>query len=200
MASKGEQTREKILAQATQVFNRQGFRSTTINDLLNAAGTTKGNLYFHFASKEELGLEVFRRESESFSRFLDESLRDENPGAGLDNFFRHALKKHKGNGFVGGCLFGNTALEASDTEPELTALVSDVFADWIGRLKDAIALAQSAGQVRQDLPAGDLAELVVAAIEGGIMQARMKKDEGSLSRTLDTLRVLLGLKTSTPQK
>jgi TetR/AcrR family transcriptional repressor of nem operon len=199
MATKGERTREKILRSAIQVFNRQGFGTTTISDLLDATGTTKGNLYFHFASKEELGLEVFRRASESFARFLDESLRDENPGAGLDNFFRHALKKHQGNGFVGGCLFGNTALEASDTDPELTALVSDVFAGWIGRLKDAIALAQSAGQIRQDLPAGDLAELVVATIEGGIMQARMKKDEGPLSRTLDTLRVLLGLKTSPEQ-
>jgi TetR/AcrR family transcriptional repressor of nem operon len=200
MATKGEQTRERLLQMATRVFNRQGFGTTTITDLLDATGTTKGNLYFHFASKEEIGREVLRRESESFSRFLDESLRDENPGVALDNFFRDSLKKHDGTGFVGGCLFGNTALEASDTEPEMTALVSDVFADWIGRLKDTIALAQSAGQIRQDLPAGDLAELVVATIEGGIMQARMKKDEGPLSRALNTLRVLLGLKTSIKQK
>ena len=53
------------------------------------------------------------------------------------------------------------------------------------------------GQVRQDLPADHLAELVVAAIEGGIMQTRLRKDEGPLARALKTLRVLLELKTST---
>lgn len=57
-----------------------------------------------------------------------------------------------------------------------------------------IAEAQQAGQVRRDLPARDLAELVVATVAGGIMQARLqKKNEGPMSRALDTLRVRLDL-------
>jgi TetR/AcrR family transcriptional regulator, transcriptional repressor for nem operon len=194
MPSKGELTREKILDEATQVFHRKGFLTTTVNDLLAATGTTKGNLYFHFTSKEDVGLEVLRRAQAAFSRFLDDALQGETPGAGLDSFFRHALERNRSKGFMGGCLFGNTALEACDNAPPFAVLVNEVFSEWIGRLEQIIRAAQASDQVRQDLPASDLAEIVVAAIEGGIMQSRLKRDEGPLQRAFDSLRVLLELK------
>lgn len=194
MVTKGEQTRERILTEATRVFNRQGIAATTINDLLKASGTTKGNLYFHFSGKEAVGLEVLSRSRAAFGQFLDEALQGSSPGAQLEQFFDQVLEKNRGRGFVGGCLFGNTALEASDTAPQFAALVREVFAEWIGRLRETIAAAQDAGQVRRDLSAEQLAELVVIAIEGGIMQARLNKVAGPLARTLDSLRVLLELR------
>jgi TetR/AcrR family transcriptional repressor of nem operon len=194
MLTKGELTREKILDDATAVFHRKGFLTSTINDVLAATGTTKGNLYFHFAGKEEIGLEVLKRAREAFRLFLDSSLQGATPGARLDNFFSRALEKNRRKGFVGGCLFGNTALEASDNAPPFAELVGAVFAEWIGKLQDTIEAAQASGEVRRDLPAFQLAELVVEVIEGGIMQSRLTKDEGPLARAFDSLRVLLGLK------
>jgi TetR/AcrR family transcriptional repressor of nem operon len=194
MPTKGEMTRGKILDEATQVFHRKGFLTTTINDLLDATGITKGNLYFHFASKEDVGLEVLRRAQSAFRGFLDDALQGETPGAKLDNFFSHAMERNRSKGFVGGCLFGNTALEASDNAPPFAELVSEVFAEWIAKLQETIQAAQASGQVRQDLPASALAELVVGTIEGGIMQSRLKKEEGPLKRAFDSLRVLLELK------
>jgi TetR/AcrR family transcriptional repressor of nem operon len=96
-------------------------------------------------------------------------------------------------GFVGGCLFGNTALEASDTNPAFAALVTEVFAEWVARVETRLREAQALGQVRRDLAANPLAELLVATVEGGIMQARLQKCEGPLAKALDSLRVLLGL-------
>lgn len=194
MPTKGEITREKILVEATRVFHRKGFLTTTINDLLDATGMTKGNLYFHFTGKEDIGLEVLRRAQGAFRKFLDDALQGETPGARLDSFFRHAMERNRSKGFVGGCLFGNTALEASDNAPSFAELVSEVFAEWIGKLEEVILAAQASGQVRQDLPADHLAELVVATIEGGIMQSRLKQEEGPLKRAFDSLRVLLELK------
>jgi TetR/AcrR family transcriptional repressor of nem operon len=72
--------------------------------------------------------------------------------------------------------------------------VAGVFADWVARIQDVIARAQAAGQVRDDLPPKQLAEFVVAVIEGGIMQSRLHKDEGPLARCLDTLRATLALR------
>ena len=194
MLTKGEQTRERILTEATKIFNRQGIAATTINDLLKATGTTKGNLYFHFSGKEEVGVEVLRRAQAAFRKFLDEALQGDSPGAQLEQFFRQVLEKNRCRGFVGGCLFGNTALESSDTAPQFANPVNEVFAEWIDKLRTTIAAAQASGQVRHDLPADHLAELLVITIEGGIMQARLKKAEGPLARALMTLRVLLNLK------
>ncbi len=193
MPSKGELTREKILADATEVFLRKGFLATSVNDLLTATGTTKGNLYFHFKSKEDVGLEVLRRAKAGFAEFLDQALQGATPGARIENFFVQVLEKNRRKGFAGGCLFGNTALEASDNAPPYAELVTEVFAEWTARLEHCIAAAQATGQVRQDLPAADLAELVVETLEGSIMQSRLKQAEGPLARALNALRVLLEL-------
>ncbi len=193
MAHKGELTRAKIIDQATQVFHRKGFLSTTINDLLAATGTTKGNLYFHFSGKEAVAAEVLRKAHERFRHFLKTSLQGPTPGARLENFFRQALERNRDKGFVGGCLFGNTALEASDNAPQLAALVADVFSEWIESLQETIAAAQASGEVRSDLAAADLAGFVVSALEGAIMLSRLNKREEPLARVLKTLRSMLDL-------
>lgn len=136
---------------------------------------------------------MLEREGQAFLDFVDRALAGTSPGAGLDNFFTQALHLHRRRGFVGGCLFGNTALEAGDTDPVLAGRVRAIFAAWTHRLTDAIAAAQNGGQVRADLPAEHLAGLVVAGLEGGIMQARLEKRAAPLRETLDTLRTLLDL-------
>ena len=57
--SKGEQTREMILAQAAQVFNRQGYFGSSLSDIMHETGLEKGGIYNHFKSKEQLALEAF---------------------------------------------------------------------------------------------------------------------------------------------
>ncbi len=123
--------------------------------------------------------------------FLDATLVGPTAGARLDNFFRHALEVHRGKGFVGGCLFGNTALEASDRSPRYASRVAEVFKRWIVKIQVVVAQAQFAGQIRDDLPAEALAQTVVSAIEGGIMLSRLRKEEEPLRRCLDSLRILL---------
>ena len=83
MATKGERTREKILAEARLLFKQKGFGATTINDLLDASGTTKGNLYFHFSDKEAVALDVLRREKQSFYGFLERAFNGRSAAAGL---------------------------------------------------------------------------------------------------------------------
>jgi TetR/AcrR family transcriptional repressor of nem operon len=194
MPTKGERTKERITRAAADLFCRQGFAATTVNDLLEAAGVKKGSLYFHFPGKDDLALEVLQQAEIEFMDFLDSALGGLTPAARLDNFFRQALEIHRGSGFVGGCLFGNTALEASDCNPHYACRVAEVFTRWMEKIRVVIAEAQAVGEIRIDLPAGVLAQFVVSSIEGGIMLARLQKKEEPLSRCLDTLRTLLELK------
>lgn len=66
MATKGEITKQKIIEDATRLFHRKGFGATSVNDLLNATGVTKGSLYFHYQDKEALGIAVLRKETEIY--------------------------------------------------------------------------------------------------------------------------------------
>lgn len=194
MSDKGERTKERITRAGADLFHRQGFAATSVSDLLKAAGVKKGSLYFHFPGKEDLALEVLQQAEIEFMDFLDSALVGPTPAARLENFFRKAFEIHSRRGFAGGCLFGNTALEASDSNPRYASRVARVFRRWKEKIETVVTEAQAAGQIRTDLTAGALAQFVVSSIEGGIMLARLHKEGEPLSSCLDSLRTLLELK------
>ena len=172
-------TKERVLDEATRLIQSRGFRGMSLSDLLAVADIRKGSLYFHFQSKHELGLCVLERARAQFMEFLRGALVGETPEARLHHFFDAALAAQRQMGFVGGCLWGNTALEMSDSDKEYAALVARVFDEWTALIEAEIAAGQAAGQFRTDVPARQLACHVIAAIEGGIMQSRLRKDEAS---------------------
>ncbi len=191
MSSKGEATREKLISEATRVIRHRGFINTSINDLVAAAGVKKGSLYFHFPGKDELGLAVLERARERFLEFFAESLQGPTPGEAMQNFFDAVVAYHKRQGFVGGCIFGNTALEMGDGNEHFRALVDRVFQEMSARFQEVLLAAQQSGQVRNDLSASVLADQVVMTLEGGIMLARLRKDERPLRQAFKTLETLL---------
>ncbi|MBE0503775.1 MAG: TetR/AcrR family transcriptional regulator [Desulfuromonadales bacterium] len=194
MKTKGEITREKILECARELFNTKGFSATTINDLVQATGMQKGSLYFHFSGKDDIARAVLGQATSEFMNFLSEALAGDNPGVSLEQFFRCALEKHLSTGFVGGCLFGNTALEMSDSDPDFAAVIAKVFDQWSDKVAIVVAGAQKKGQIRTDISSEALANHIIATIEGGIMMSRLKKDERPMRQCLETLRITLELR------
>lgn len=51
--SKGEKTRQRIVAEAATLFNERGFEGGSLTDLMDATGLEKGGIYRHFSSKED---------------------------------------------------------------------------------------------------------------------------------------------------
>lgn len=194
MEKKSDITRKRIISEATRLINQKGFGATSVSDLISAAKVKKGCLYFHFPGKDDLGVSVLECARDGFMEFLDGSLSGETPGARLRNLFRNIMIKHKEAGFVGGCIFGNTALEMSDSDDRYASLVGQVFYAWAAKVGKVVKEAQAAGQVRADLPAGMLARTIVSTVEGGIMLARLKKNGRALKECLDALTLLLDLK------
>ncbi|MFI6935418.1 ScbR family autoregulator-binding transcription factor [Streptomyces sp. NPDC050287] len=60
-------TRRNILLAAAKVFEEHGYQAATISEILTSAGVTKGALYFHFKSKEELALGVLDAQDSQFA-------------------------------------------------------------------------------------------------------------------------------------
>jgi len=190
---KGEQTRDRILDVATTLMNQKGIGATTIQDIASALEMKKASLYFHFHDKDAICCAVLERAFEDFRGFLTDALQGDTAGKQLDNFFNKALEKHRSSDFVGGCIFGNSALETSDSNTKFAEIIRLVFEEWSGMLCKTIETAQSEGQVRNDLPAALLATQIIATIEGGIMLSRLYKDERPMRECLDMLRCNLQL-------
>ncbi|MFG2503301.1 ScbR family autoregulator-binding transcription factor [Streptomyces sp. NPDC048441] len=58
---RSERTRERLVHAGSELFHRHGYTNATLSDIADAAGVTKGALYFHFTSKEELADAVLQR-------------------------------------------------------------------------------------------------------------------------------------------
>lgn len=68
-------TRRAILVAAAEVFDEVGYEAATISDVLKKSGVTKGALYFHFTSKEELAQAVLAEQVESLPRVPEQELK-----------------------------------------------------------------------------------------------------------------------------
>jgi TetR/AcrR family transcriptional repressor of nem operon len=191
--TKGETTKAKVLEAARFLINTKGFSNTTVNDIIQTTGVKKGNLYFHFPSKEDLGMAILQEAKRNFFLFLSNSLRGVSPLEKINNFFEAVFEKHKKTNFVGGCLFGNTALEMSDTNPRFSNLIKEVFHEWTSTITELLREAKEAGNLKQEIQPELLAKQIIATIEGGIMMARVSKNEDDLRDCLKFLRILLGI-------
>ena len=193
MRDKGIRTRERVLAGATEIFHRQGFSGTSIHDLIRETGVKKGNLYHYFSSKEEMGLEVLTRAKDDFFGFLEKSLQGDTPSAQLANHFGAIVRYHEGRNLVGGCIFGNTALEMSDRNEAYRSVIQAVFEEWWRRIREVLERAFQSGEARKDLDPEAMARHVVATVEGGIMVARASRNSSDLKECLAVLAELLGI-------
>ncbi len=189
---KGEKTRDHILKTTRTILVANGFHNTSISDIIEATGVKKGNLYYHFASKEEIGLAVLEDAKDEFFMFLRQSFQGDSPCAKVINSCQAILTEQEKNNFVGGCLFGNAALEMSDSNPHFAKVLKDVFSRWVDEIEQHLSLIGEECALRVHVSPHVLAKSIVAVIEGGIMMSRVSKDQADLEDCVAVIAAMLG--------
>ncbi|MFJ2604069.1 ScbR family autoregulator-binding transcription factor [Streptomyces sp. NPDC087425] len=69
---RAEQTRATIITAAADLFDRRGYESTSLSDIVDHAQVTKGALYFHFAAKEDLAHAIMEIQSRTLRDVVTE--------------------------------------------------------------------------------------------------------------------------------
>lgn len=69
-------TRQAVLVAAAEVFNRMGYVNAGLQEIISESGVTKGSLYFHFSSKEQLARAVI---DEGCARSMRHALNNSTP-------------------------------------------------------------------------------------------------------------------------
>jgi TetR/AcrR family transcriptional repressor of nem operon len=179
--TKGEQTRKKIVEAAAPIFNKRGYKGSSLNDLMEATGLKKGGIYRHFASKEELAAEAFDYTWEAAwkARLLhvDEKANGINK---LKQLIANFIERR--SPVPGGCPVLNTAVDADDGNPILRSRVGKALGSWTGRLQAYVEEAQQQRDAKPDVDPKDVATLIVASLEGALMMSRIQRNEEALRR------------------
>src|SRR5207245_7662097 len=107
---KGAATRDQILDAAARLIHLQGYHCTSLDDVLRESGVGKGNFYYYFKSKEDLGYAIIDRLVRGFvERTLDPAFADidRDPLAQIHGFLDRVLDNLRQRNCVGGCPMGN---------------------------------------------------------------------------------------------
>ena len=175
----GRSTREAILAAATRLIHVHGYNHTTLDDILRESGVGKGNFYYHFKSKEDLGYAILDEIVAAFlQRTLDPCFSDSTarPLAQIRCFLDRVLESQRARNGVGGCPLGNLVAELSDVHEGFRRRLAGVFGIWQTRLTDALEAARRCGQVGDACRPDAVAHFLVASLEGAILLTKLTKD------------------------
>ncbi len=187
--TKGQETRRAILEQAAQVFSVRGYFGASMDDLLQATKLTKGGIYNHFASKENLALEAFDYAMELYSarfkEFLAGKRNTRDRLLAFTTLFRSVVDDPM---LPGGCPVLNTAVESSDdTNPALRERAQQACDDWREFIVRTITRGAELGDVRPGTDAQAVASVMIAAVEGAMMLHKLYDDKRHMYRTTDHL-------------
>jgi TetR/AcrR family transcriptional repressor of nem operon len=168
--------REQLLGAAQALLLERGYEATALDDVCARAGATKGALFYHFASKEELAAAAVARFYDQLVRAGAQASADAQAPADPDEVLRgylNAIVALLRDPFLArGCLLGAMALETPQTHPAVAAAAQAALARWHATLAELIAAAAS--HHGAGLDAGSLADGLLAAIEGGLLLDRAK--------------------------
>lgn len=182
------ETRERILRSAFQLFHEQGYHATSVATILREADVNAGSMYHFFPSKEAVLIGVLE-----FALVLchpavmapvEAATSDpiERVFVLLENY-RKGMCIH---GCRMGCPIGNLALEVADDNAEARRLIHANFENWARFVKGWLDAAGD--RLPADCDRMNLARFVLTIMEGGLMQARAAGNLDAFDQSVAQLR------------
>jgi len=190
-STKGAATRDQILNAAARLIHVQGYQSTSLDDVLRESGVGKGNFYYYFKSKEDLGYAIIDRITQAFvERSLGPAFADTDadPVTQIHGFLDRVLEAQRLRKCVGGCVMGNLASELSDVHEGFRQRLAGIFDLWRVHLAEAVSRGQARGRLRADVDASRVAQFLVAGLEGSILLSKVTKDITVMERCVEELK------------
>jgi AcrR family transcriptional regulator len=142
------------------------------------------NFYYHFASKEELALEVLERTFEASRSKFAPIFMNKSLGAAEKLERLHALfvERMEKSGCCGGCPMGNLATELSDSNPRAREKIAGFFEECIEGIESVVRQGMKAGEFRDDVDPRASADLLFGSLEGLMLLSKSLKSVEPLDR------------------
>jgi AcrR family transcriptional regulator len=182
--------RERIIHESLKLFSLKGFLSTSIDDILRAADTSKGGFYNHFPSKEALFFEVLHEAQRIWREKCISGLDEIESPVGkieklLENYRDQYLKDSEN--FPGGCIFVAFSVELDDQHPDLCREVNEGFVGLKAMIQRLLDEGKESGELGGDVNTSAITEMLFAGMVGASVIYGVDKSAAGLDRSINTL-------------
>jgi TetR/AcrR family transcriptional repressor of nem operon len=192
-------SRRKLLDAAVALIQRQGYAATTVDQICEEAGLTKGSFFHCFKSKEALAVAAMEYSTcgqrEAFANVALDKISD--PVARLHAYFDALIAMIKSPQFRCSCVVGNLAQETSQSNPLLRECCDSHMSASVTVVAALVKDAAKARRKSAKLDEEELAWMLCSLLHGSFMVARTRQDRSLLLKNVRHFRayldVLLGI-------
>jgi len=173
--------KQKAIEAAQQLMTSGGYSATTVDEIINLAGVSKGSVYHAFKSKEELAITALEDYERRGWEIVANGayVKEQDPVKRALRFVQHIEKKAP-ELWAHGCLLGSISMEVVDRHPALHDRIDELFAEFEDGMAKIFGPALKQRGVK-GVSAQELARHMLAVIEGGIITAKSHRKPGYLT-------------------
>jgi AcrR family transcriptional regulator len=192
MITKAEKTTAFIIETIAPIFNKLGYIGTSMSDLTEATGLTKGALYGNFENKEALALAAFEYNSKKLLKAIDDKLNSHGTSLEkifiLTNFYRHY---NEFTDDMGGCPVLNVGIDAKNNNKLLVAASKETIKIIEGKIALVLENGIKDNEIKLPVTPLQFAKQMYTMIQGAIAMATITDDRKYLLNTITYLEHLI---------
>jgi len=190
--NKADRTRQFIIQKAAPIFNKKGIAGTSLSDLTDATGLTKGSIYGNFKDKDEVAVCVFQYNFDNLSVYLKSFMDKEATNIGKLLSIPKAYRKlYKTMIEYGGCPILNTGAEADDTHQALCRMTAEAIKMLRKNVAKLIQAGKQSGEFHSCLDVEKMADITMSLIEGGSILSKITGKETYMMNSLEQIENLI---------
>ena len=197
LTSRGAATRRRIVEAAAELMYVKGVSSTTLDEVRAASGTSKSQLYHHFADKEQLVRAVVLLRAEEIMEREQAALQRLRSFNGLVRWRDALVQRNTLQKGAYGCMLGALAGEVSDRDEVARMALAETFDEWEKLIEAGLRRMQDARTLVAHADPHKLAIGLMGALQGGYLLAQAAHDvapmEIALDMALDHVRTFLSV-------
>ena len=179
---KGAETRLRIIRAAADLFHKQGARSTSPDQVIEASRTGKGQFYHYFKSKEGLVHEVLQTYLEEIKTQASRVNYEIHSWKDLEKWFAAQVELQKNYEMTRGCPFGTLGNEVTENDELIRQDVSLIFEVVKNKLAAFFVKEKAKGRLAKKANEEELADFCIASMQGAMLMGKIKRS----SQTVET--------------
>ena len=193
MLTKAEKTTKFIIETVAPIFSKKGYASTSMSDITEATGLTKGAIYGNFENKEAIAIAAFQKNvNDLLKRIVIHQEKGITPLEKLyliTDFYRKYDDHSKD---LGGCPILNIGVDAKHQETKLLERVQYVINKTQNNIVKLVELAKNKGEVRKEVDSTKFSKLLYTRIQGAVFMSQTMRDNQYLIDAANDLDSIIG--------
>ena len=177
-----------VLESVMLQFWENGYKNTSMRDIMANTGLQPGSLYSTFKNKRTLFLATLERYSKRRLEVISALFGTDEPALQrLQNFFDFIVKSSLSKEGCKGCLMVNTMLENPNNDAEIRRHITKIFQKVEHQIKNVLDEAKSEGAIAKDKDTAALAKLIITTIHGIRALNKTRPSKATLNTIIHSL-------------